>query len=161
MKRYSRPAQFDGDKFAARYNLNSLKGDFWADPNFIYLKDGIVLLNDPPIFESKSWLVYAWTSPDPPGSVKVYDATGVDLVTNARIQKLVGGVNPDGEQIKQSRVFNLAQYAQLNTTWPDGVAIQVSEKAKALIFIQQFYAQYTKIEAIRTQGSNFKAIQGW
>jgi hypothetical protein len=48
--------QFSGVKFAARYNLDAVAGDFWADDQFIYLREGVTLLDDPPIFEL----------PDPP-----------------------------------------------------------------------------------------------
>lgn len=56
MKKYPRPVQFDGAKFGARYGIDSLAGDFWMDRDFLYLRDGLVLPDDPPIFEA----------PDPP-----------------------------------------------------------------------------------------------
>lgn len=54
IKQYPKPKSFDGGKFTARYNLGEF--DFWADKDFIYLRDGLVLPDDPPIFEA----------PDPP-----------------------------------------------------------------------------------------------
>ena len=48
---------FSGRKFAARYGLDPLHPDFWADEQFLYLRDGLILPDDPPIFEP----------PDPPG----------------------------------------------------------------------------------------------
>ena len=53
---------FSGAKFAARYGLDSLAGDFWADENFIYIRDGVNLPDDPPIFEAPDPLITA-----PPG----------------------------------------------------------------------------------------------
>ena len=46
---------FDGAKFKARYNL--VTEDFMAREGFIHLRAGLVLPDDPPIFEA----------PDPPG----------------------------------------------------------------------------------------------
>ena len=43
--------EFDGEKFAARYGLKH-EGDFWADTEFIYVRDGLKLPDDPPIFEA-------------------------------------------------------------------------------------------------------------
>jgi len=54
MKRYPMPVPFSGAKFASRYELSSLKGDFWSDGEFLYVPDN--LPDDPPIFEA----------PDPP-----------------------------------------------------------------------------------------------
>jgi len=47
---------FDGAKFAARYGLDSLKGDFWMERSpkeefLLFVKDGIKLPNDPPIID--------------------------------------------------------------------------------------------------------------
>lgn len=46
--------QFDGAKFVARYKLNPL-GDFWAvqenGQTFIVIRDGVVIPDDPPIFD--------------------------------------------------------------------------------------------------------------
>lgn len=47
VNKYPRPVQFDGAKFARRYKLDSLKGEFWADENFIYVT--VPLPDDPPI----------------------------------------------------------------------------------------------------------------
>jgi hypothetical protein len=55
-KSYPMPKDFSGRKFAARYGLDTLNGDFWADDQFLYIRDGITLPDDPPIFET----------PDPP-----------------------------------------------------------------------------------------------
>ena len=52
---YKMPPQFDGGKFARRYGLDSLK-DFFARDGFLHLGEGVVLPDDPPIFEA----------PDPP-----------------------------------------------------------------------------------------------
>ena len=106
-------------------------------------------------------VIYSWTSPDRRGSARVSKASDVDRVTDMRIGNLVGGDNPDSEQIKQNRVFNMAQYAQLNATWPDGTRITDAEKTSTQDFIKEFYTQYAQIEDIRTQGTNFKILQGW
>lgn len=45
---------FDGAKFSARYNLNSLHGDFWYQDGKLFV--AAALPDDPPIFEA----------PDPP-----------------------------------------------------------------------------------------------
>lgn len=50
MKKYPLPAQFSGTKFAARYGISSLAGDFWSDGVWIYVPDN--LPDDPPIFEA-------------------------------------------------------------------------------------------------------------
>ena len=53
IKRYPyTPTLFDGGKFARRYSIDSLKGDFFADSQFVYLRDGLILPDDPPIFEA-------------------------------------------------------------------------------------------------------------
>lgn len=49
MKTYPMPAQFDGDKFADRYHLNTLQGDFFSDGTLLHVPDN--LPDDPPIFE--------------------------------------------------------------------------------------------------------------
>ena len=50
MKIYPKPTAFDGAKFAARYGLNAIRGDFWDDGNgFLHVPDG--LPDDPPIFD--------------------------------------------------------------------------------------------------------------
>ena len=56
MNSYRRPPIFDGGKFALRYGIDSLAGAFWADETMLYLRDGLMLPDDPPIFEL----------PDPP-----------------------------------------------------------------------------------------------
>jgi len=55
IKQYPKPSEFDGHKFAVRYGLDGLY-DFWADQTTLYLRDGLILPDDPPIFEP----------PDPP-----------------------------------------------------------------------------------------------
>lgn len=40
---------FDGAKFSARYNLNSLHGDFWYQDGKLFV--AAALPDDPPIFE--------------------------------------------------------------------------------------------------------------
>jgi len=42
---------FDGGKFATRYSLDTLKGDFWVEGSTLFIKTGIVLPDDPPIFD--------------------------------------------------------------------------------------------------------------
>jgi hypothetical protein len=44
-------ATFDGGKFATRYSLNTLAGDFWVEGATLFLKDGITLPDNPPIFD--------------------------------------------------------------------------------------------------------------
>ena len=53
------PQNFSGAKFAARYGLNPfvIPPDFWLIKDQLYVKPGIQLPDDPPIFEP----------PDPPG----------------------------------------------------------------------------------------------
>jgi len=51
VNKYPLPLLFDGKKFALRYKLNALRPDFWCDNAFVYLRDGISLIDDPPIFE--------------------------------------------------------------------------------------------------------------
>lgn len=43
------PKTFDGAKFKARYGYTN--DDFWADTEHIYLREGIVCPDNPPIFE--------------------------------------------------------------------------------------------------------------
>lgn len=67
-------ALFDGSKFALRYNLSPRVPDFWITPEtrttgLLYLRDGIVLPDDPPIIEP----------PDPPAQNNQQKAT---VVTN-------------------------------------------------------------------------------
>jgi hypothetical protein len=45
------PGQFSGKKFAVRYGLDAEAGDFWADGQFVYVREGITLPDNPPIFE--------------------------------------------------------------------------------------------------------------
>lgn len=49
MKAYTKPATFDGEKFAARYGLDP-QSDFWTEGDFIHVPDN--LPDDPPIFEA-------------------------------------------------------------------------------------------------------------
>lgn len=49
MKQYPMPKEFDGGKFASRYGLSTLRGDFWSDGIWLYVPDN--LPDDPPIFE--------------------------------------------------------------------------------------------------------------
>lgn len=42
---------FSGRKFATRYGLVALDGDFWISGKLLYVKDGVVLPDDPPIME--------------------------------------------------------------------------------------------------------------
>ena len=44
------PKAFDGTKFKARYDLTN--EDFWADSESICVREGIVLPDDPPIFDA-------------------------------------------------------------------------------------------------------------
>lgn len=62
--KYEKPALFDGTKFAVRYKLNSLRMDFWADEKWVYLRDGITLPDNPPIFEAPD-------APPPPLSTRL------------------------------------------------------------------------------------------
>ena len=50
MKNYPEPQQFDGGKFAARYNLNPVTKDFFIADGRIHVPDN--LPDDPPIFEA-------------------------------------------------------------------------------------------------------------
>jgi hypothetical protein len=54
MKLYPKPTQFDGRKFAIRYNLDPFAGDFGATfvdgKEMIYVRP--TLPDDPPIFEA-------------------------------------------------------------------------------------------------------------
>lgn len=53
MATYPKPEQFDGGKFAVRYGLNPRANDFWDDGRGnIVLRDGLILPDDPPIFEA-------------------------------------------------------------------------------------------------------------
>ncbi len=51
------PTKFDGSKFEKRYGISGLNGDFWADSKFIYIRDGLVLPDDPPVFEAPDSLI--------------------------------------------------------------------------------------------------------
>jgi hypothetical protein len=57
MRRYKiNPKDFDGTKFATRYGLNALAGDFWMatesnGESYLYLRSGISIISDPPVFE--------------------------------------------------------------------------------------------------------------
>src|SRR5688572_18358325 len=49
--RYSyNPAQFCGTKFKTRYGLR--EEDFWADRTHVYVREGVRLSDDPPVFEA-------------------------------------------------------------------------------------------------------------
>jgi len=50
MKTYPMPNVFDGAKFAVRYGLSAIHGDFWSDGVLLHVPDG--LPDDPPIFEA-------------------------------------------------------------------------------------------------------------
>ena len=50
------PKDFDGGKFAKRYGLDALKGDFSIAYDMLIVKDETKITDDPPIFEA----------PDPP-----------------------------------------------------------------------------------------------
>lgn len=62
MKTWPKPADFDGEKFAMRYGLSAIDGDFgvtFADGvEMVYVKDRFLrrITDNPPIFEA----------PDPP-----------------------------------------------------------------------------------------------
>jgi len=60
MKTYPMPINFDGAKFATRYGLNALAGDFWSDGESLHVPDG--LPDDPPIFEAPDPLLPTITS---------------------------------------------------------------------------------------------------
>ena len=81
MKQYPyNPGTFDGTKFAKKYKLKSGLSpdrDFWADSTFIYLRDGLVLPDDPPVFEA----------PSPPPVL--FNETDIDAANNILEIKIV------------------------------------------------------------------------
>ena len=51
MKSWTVNGPFDGAKFAARYGLNSLAGDFSMNGNVLTVRPDFKVTDDPPIFE--------------------------------------------------------------------------------------------------------------
>ena len=51
-KSYPLIANFDGAKFASRYGLNGIRGDFYASNGRLFLQDNIILPDDPPVQEA-------------------------------------------------------------------------------------------------------------
>ena len=51
-KSYPLIARFDGAKFASRYGLSGIRGDFYASDGQLFIQEGLVLSDDPPIQET-------------------------------------------------------------------------------------------------------------
>lgn len=91
MKTHILPAQFDGAKFAARYSLNSLVGDFFVDgDNLLHYPD---LVPDEPIFDPpdppQPQGTLSWENSAVPGSLRLV------ATFNGKKSVVVGAVGAD------------------------------------------------------------------
>jgi len=57
MKSWIVTGDFDGEKFAARYGLDAVNGDFSMNGNVLTVKPDHLVTDDPPIFEPPDLLV--------------------------------------------------------------------------------------------------------
>ena len=93
MKSWIVVVPFDGAKFAARYGLDALAGDFSMNGNVITVKPDHLITDDPPIFEPpdppKPQGTLEWQESDVPGTLRLV------AKFNGKTSAIVGLVGAD------------------------------------------------------------------